>query len=312
MLHRSSISNKSNNISLNPIPLHHECRNCGHACSPEKSGVCINAKYPMINKNQIYRQPVSIDNVRWFVKYTKYSPKTFSNQATDIVHVWNEEFEGIDHRSHHGLYKIESCSHLPLNPVGRTGLKGLGILKYYGPNHCVHLLITRARIVEYVASVGVYMSEEASIEALAKENQHGKLVLVHNTLLEVDESPINGCLRLINQLCLSSSSGSKEQAIIEIKQWILKDSVTIYSGYVDDCRNTDNAWIETYFIHLHATCSRYTDLLNKEVDFEASMLSWIDLKHTRDSLNDNGVVYSISDSKFLLDKISESIDKLPK
>ena len=32
---------------------------------------------------------------------------------------------------------------------------------------------------------------------------------------------------------------------------MLKKSRVIYEGYMDDCRNTDNAWIETQVKHIH-------------------------------------------------------------
>lgn len=38
--------------------------------------------------------------------------------------------------------------------------------------------------------------------------------------------------------------------ILEKKNWSQK-SITIYKGYVDDPRNTDNAWMETRVINFH-------------------------------------------------------------
>lgn len=48
----------------------------------------------------------------------------------------------IDRRSFHG-YDVEDG--YPLNPGGRTGKRGKGELKRYGPNHIVDVIITRPK-----------------------------------------------------------------------------------------------------------------------------------------------------------------------
>jgi len=36
----------------------------------------------------------------------------------------------------------------------------------------------------------------------------------------------------------------------------------VYSGYVDDPRNTDNAWLETVVYHFHDETDEYVGLLH--------------------------------------------------
>ncbi|CAG2184080.1 unnamed protein product, partial [Oppiella nova] len=43
--------------------------------------------------------------------------------------------------NHNVVYKLDNG--IPLNPIGRTGLRGRGALPRWGPNHYVILLITR-------------------------------------------------------------------------------------------------------------------------------------------------------------------------
>lgn len=55
---------------------------------------------------------------------------------------WNEvEESGLDRRSYEGSYLVEDG--YPLNPVGRTGLKGRGSLGKWGPNHAADCIVTR-------------------------------------------------------------------------------------------------------------------------------------------------------------------------
>ena len=57
---------------------------------------------------------------------------------------WNILDGKVDRRSHTGPYAIDPVSHLPLNPVGRTGMTERGLLGRYGPNHaagCVYVCV---------------------------------------------------------------------------------------------------------------------------------------------------------------------------
>lgn len=56
---------------------------------------------------------------------------------------WNQLDGVVDRRSHiTGGYRIDP--HLgPLNPIGRTGLRGRGLLGRWGPNHAADPIITR-------------------------------------------------------------------------------------------------------------------------------------------------------------------------
>ena len=49
----------------------------------------------------------------------------------------------IDRRSVYHRYQIREMDGLPLNPIGRTGLQGRGILLRWGPNIYHYILICR-------------------------------------------------------------------------------------------------------------------------------------------------------------------------
>ena len=63
-----------------------------------------------------------------------------------------------DRRSHHGIYYVD-FSGRPMNPVGRTGMTGRGLLGKWGPNHAADPIVTRwsddvisgKRVLEFVA-----------------------------------------------------------------------------------------------------------------------------------------------------------------
>jgi AGAP006085-PA len=55
----------------------------------------------------------------------------------------------VNRKSHIGPYQVEG--NYPLNPLGRTGIRGKGILGRWGPNHAADPVVTR--LVVYLKCV---------------------------------------------------------------------------------------------------------------------------------------------------------------
>lgn len=53
-----------------------------------------------------------------------------------------------------------------------------------------------------------------------------------------------------------------------------QDGVQIYKGYVDDPRNTDNAWIETVALNFHDETGDKVGQLNLEAGDDAAKVQW--------------------------------------
>jgi hypothetical protein len=59
----------------------------------------------------------------------------------DLAFNEDDEQYNADRRSCLGKYRIHNG--LPLNPMGRTGITGRGLLNYWGPNHVIEAVFTR-------------------------------------------------------------------------------------------------------------------------------------------------------------------------
>ena len=53
----------------------------------------------------------------------------------------------------------------------------------------------------------------------------------------------------------------------------------IYKGYIDDLRNTDNAWIETVAINFHDEDGGFLAKLNFEAGDDAISVCWVDVSN---------------------------------
>lgn len=58
---------------------------------------------------------------------------------------WNSLDGKVNRVSYEGIYEIVKGR--PLNPRGRTGLCGRGVLGRWGPNHAADPIVTRWKIV---------------------------------------------------------------------------------------------------------------------------------------------------------------------
>lgn len=56
----------------------------------------------------------------------------------------------------------------------------------------------------------------------------------------------------------------------------------IYCGYVDDPRNTDNAWIETVAIHYHCNADQATELELRAGE-DVTKAAWLDVDPVHES-----------------------------
>lgn len=65
--------------------------------------------------------------------------------------------------------------------------------------------------------------------------------------------------------------------MIEIEKFFDENGVEIYSGYVDDPRNTDNAWIETTAYNFHDETGNILRDIKFEAGDDAGNVRWMDV-----------------------------------
>lgn len=73
---------------------------------------------------------------------------------------------------------------------------------------------------------------------------------------------------------LRRSSKLTEQII---DAFFSENSTEIYSGYVDDPRNTDNSWMETTACNFHDDSGNVLNALTFEAGSDARRVKWLDI-----------------------------------
>uniref|UniRef100_G1QP26 Transient receptor potential cation channel subfamily M member 2 n=1 Tax=Nomascus leucogenys TaxID=61853 RepID=G1QP26_NOMLE len=117
----------------------------------------VNARHLLYPNCPVTRFPVPNEKVPWETEFLIYDPPFYTAERKDaaaldpvgdtlepLSTIQYNVVDGLrDRRSFHGPYTVQAG--LPLNPMGRTGLRGRGSLSCFGPNHTLYPIVTRWR-----------------------------------------------------------------------------------------------------------------------------------------------------------------------
>ncbi|KAM3718742.1 putative nudix hydrolase [Dirofilaria immitis] len=224
---------------------------------------CRNIEKPYL-RSDIYRLKVPDDKVKWEVAWPEYAPQDFtslaaidkpwadSNDFKNGKFKWNDVDELINRLSYMGKYNLDKTGR-PLNPIGRTGLRGRGVLGRWGPNHAADPIVSRFH--------------------------YGRLQFVGISRRDSGEWAIPGGMvdagedvrETLKREFMEEALGGKKYPELDM---FWRKGVELYRGYVDDPRNTDNAWIETVAVNFHDSDGCLNNVTLKAGD-DAIKLRWI-------------------------------------
>ncbi|XP_028842642.1 ADP-ribose pyrophosphatase, mitochondrial [Denticeps clupeoides] len=240
--------------------------------------------------SDVLRFPVPDDMVNWDAPWPEYGPVLHTAPSVLAKPVWADPEIGsfspifncldgsVDRRSHEGDYRVEDGR--PLNPHGRTGLNGRGLLGRWGPNHAADPIVTRWKrnsegqrvhhpvsalpILQFISIMRKDCGEWAIPGGMVDPGERVSVTLQR----EFSEEALNS---------LEASAREKEQLQQHISQLFSSPGLQVYIGYVDDPRNTDNAWMETVAVNFHDEPGTSVSLLPLHPGDDAGLVSWMDV-----------------------------------
>ncbi|XP_077976552.1 ADP-ribose pyrophosphatase, mitochondrial-like isoform X2 [Styela clava] len=246
--------------------------------------------YPNSDKKR-FKIPDS--KVSWKVDYPDYKPDEFTAPVVKKGPIWADpdisdknprkpikfnQKDGLVNRiSFEGSYEL--VDNKPINPRGRTGLTGRGLLGKWGPNHAADPIVTRWR-------------RDKNGDVLKDENT-GRPILQFVAVLRKDNGEWaipGGMVDAGEKVSLTLKREFGEEALNSLKysekdKKALEKSFSnlfskgheIYSGYVDDPRNTDNAWMETTAVNFHDKDGTSFAKMPLEGGDDARSARWMDV-----------------------------------
>lgn len=181
-------------------------------------------------------------------------------------------------QSYTGNYYV-SPYNLPYNPEGRTGMIGRGLLGKWGPNHAADPIVTRwlnndpsSRTIQFVAICRRDTGEWAFPGGMVECGDSVSATLKKEFLEET-------------QNILEADPEKAEQVESSVEALFDNPTSIIYKGYVDDPRNTDNAWMETCCTLFHDANGDLTKDLELNAGDDAADCQWIDVNVDEPSIS---------------------------
>lgn len=239
---------------------------------------CRNTIYA---KTGIKRFTVPDELVPWEVKFDTYQPPFFESPgiidkpwADPKIHdpEFQPKFNAMDgdvnRVSHIGPYKV--VNGMPLNPFGRTGISGRGILGRFGVNHAADPIVSTWKRDSNNAIVKHHEDKKPILIILCIKRRDTQETALPGGMVDAGEKVSTTLKREFIEECMN---GKIQE--FELDEFF-KDGIEIYKGYIDDPRNTDNAWMESSAVNFHDEDGTFLSKLKYEAGDDAASIFWIE------------------------------------
>ncbi|XP_052538982.1 ADP-ribose pyrophosphatase, mitochondrial [Tympanuchus pallidicinctus] len=249
----------------------------------------LTSPYP---RSCVERTHVPADKVDWLTEWKDYQPVEYTAVSILSGPQWadpqvsdkgfspkfNERDGQVERTSWNGLYVVENGR--PRNPAGRTGLTGRGLLGRWGPNHAADPVVTRWKRDRSGSKIAHPVTGKNILQFVAIKRRDCGEWAIPGGMVDPGEKISATLKREFGEEALNSLQKSpEEKAELEkqLQRLFSQEHFVVYRGYVDDPRNTDNAWMETEAVNYHDETGETMDNLPLEAGDDAGMVKWVDI-----------------------------------
>ncbi|RDD39507.1 Transient receptor potential cation channel subfamily M member 2 [Trichoplax sp. H2] len=245
------------------VPIENEVGRYGHSVHKKAR----KSPYP---GTAIQRFPVPDNAVNWEIPFPDYEPVVHTDDVVLAGPIWADP-DILTLGPHHPdsikilyncldpAYNVNRVSYegdymvvdgFPLNPEGRTGVKGRGLLGRWGPNHAADPIVTRWK--RNVRGI-VIENDKKVLEFVAIQRRDNHQWAIPGGMVEPGETISQTLKAEFSEEALGKLEKTPEESeqIKKHMDQIFQDGHVVYKGYVDDPRNTDHAWMETIAVNFH-------------------------------------------------------------
>ncbi|XP_054615235.1 ADP-ribose pyrophosphatase, mitochondrial isoform X2 [Dunckerocampus dactyliophorus] len=240
--------------------------------------------------SKIKRFPVSDAQVDWSQSVQGYDPVNYTHPTVANKPTWADPEIGtfspqfntvdgaVDRRSFEGSYKVEDGK--PLNPHGRTGLTGRGLLGRWGPNHAADPIVTRWKVDAKGEKIHHPVSKKPILQFVSIKRKDCGEWAIPGGMVDPGEQVSLTLQREFSEEALNSLAvppSEREKILARISQLFKSAGFQVFKGYVDDPRNTDNAWMETVAVNFHDENGNSVSELPLQAGDDAGQVQWVDV-----------------------------------
>lgn len=247
---------------------------------------CRNLKYPF---SDVQRFTVNDNQVLWSTLFENYTPFEYNSPVLknkpwadpdvsdrNFKPKWNSLDGSVNRKSYEGEYSI--LNNRPLNTRGRTGISGRGVLGRWGPNHAADPIVTRWKLING-EKILHSQTNLPILQFCAIQRRDNNEWAIPGGMIDPGETVSETLKREFQEEALNALEATNDQ-LEKDKQMIsdfFKDGNEIYKGYVDDPRNTDNAWMETVAYNFHDDTGKSVGKFSLKAGDDAKNVKWMDI-----------------------------------
>ena len=240
-------------------------------------------------RNNIYpggaaRFSVPDEKVSLNVDFPDYTPVDYTDSKV-LTAPWADSLDAlasikfnvldrINRLNYDGDYGVDS-KNTPINPKGRTGVVGRGLLGRFGPNHAADPIVTTwARNSDGTIKKDANGNKILKFVAI-KRKDNGQWA-IPGGMVEAGDSVSLTLRKEFGEEALNSleATAEEQEQISKNLENLFANGVEIYRGYVDDYRNTDNAWMVTTVFNFHDETGEIFDKFKLKAGDDAGDVSW--------------------------------------
>lgn len=250
------------------------------------------------------RVEVPDDRVEWWKPWVEYTPRPFTSESVKLNNRMIKEGgwadpedvlmlrdDWVNRSSSAGPFFFNACG-MPLNPCGRTGISERGKLGKWGPNLAADPIVTR-----------FHPPGSSQVQVVAIKRRDTGLWALPGGMVDAGEKVSTTLRREFAEEAAASESEEEKSAFAALVNELFRDGNLVYRGYVDDPRNTDNAWMETTAIHFHCT-EQLASRLTLRAGDDAVEVTWLDVNE-----NEPRYVNLYASHKEWVDQVARALPK---
>lgn len=247
---------------------------------------CRNNIYPRSNQERLH---VPDEKVSWSEVWEDYYPPSFTAEYVKgkpwadpaigdktFNPKWNFIDGNINRTSHVQTYVIRDG--YPLNPIGRTGLNGRGVLGRWGPNHAADPIVTRWKKSKSLKQCVDKNSKKPILQFIAIKRRDSGEWALPGGMVDPGEVVTSTVKREFLEEALNIlENKSFSDCITDKINSFFQNGEEMYKGYVDDPRNTDNSWMETVAMLFHDEAGDSVGAFPLSAGDDAVGVTWMDI-----------------------------------
>ncbi|EGD81237.1 Nudt9 protein [Salpingoeca rosetta] len=259
------------------------------AATRAQDGFVPPEEYP--GSNGVKRFTIDASQVPWDVVFPDYEPVEYTHPAVARQPVWadpadpreikfnvkDEVFGRVVDRTscHPSGISIDSSTGRPINPWGRTGMTGRGLLGKWGVNQAADMVVTRWKR----APDGSILQRDGKkvLEFVAIQRMDNNMWAIPGGFVDNGEDVALTSGREFMEEALGTKdkrgalSKEEEKSVAQL----FADGTIVDRIYGEDPRNTDNAWVETTCVNFHDESGRHAACLQLGSDDDARTARWM-------------------------------------